>query len=202
MTELNKILSSNEEFSKDFKHGNLPIPPSRKLAILACMDARLTVEDFLGLYTGDAHIIRNAGGIATDDAIRSFIISHELLGTQEFLVVNHTDCGMLTFTDENLRKRLLEKYDADAAGLKLYSFPDLEANVKNQIDKIKSTPFLPKDIPVYGFVYDVRTGKIKEVERATARTETKAHEDTQEHEIKQQEEEQKIRKRISVSTNA
>jgi len=153
---------------KDFKHGNLPIPPSRKLAILACMDARLTVEDFLGLDTGDAHIIRNVGGIATDDAIRSLIISHELLGTQEFLVVNHTDYGMLRFTDENLRKRPSEKYDTDSAGLKFYSFPDLETNVKNQVDKIKLTPFLPKDIPVYGFVYDVRTGKIKEAARATA----------------------------------
>ena len=106
MVELNKILSANEEYSSDFKHGNLPIPPSRKLAVLACMDARLTVEEFLGLGTGDSHIIRNAGGIATDDAIRSLIISHELLGTQEFLVVNHTDCGMLTFTDEELQKKL------------------------------------------------------------------------------------------------
>ncbi|MBV9178589.1 MAG: hypothetical protein JO297_16305 [Nitrososphaeraceae archaeon] len=108
---------------------------------------------------------------------------------------------MLTFTDENLRKRLLEKYDADAAGLNFYSFPDLEANVKNQVDNIKSTPFLPKDIPVYGFVYDVRTGKIKEVARATATT---APEGIQEQEeVNQDEEEgQKIRKRISVSTNA
>lgn len=193
MTELNKILSANEKFSSDFKHGNLSIPPSRKLAILACMDARLNVEDVFGLDTGDAHIIRNAGGIATDDAIRSLIISHELLGTEEFLVVNHTDCGMLTFTDENLRKRLSEKYDAEAAGLKFYSFPDLEANVKNQIDKIKSTPFLPKQIPVYGFVYDVRTGKIKEVARTTA-----VGEYTKEQEI----EEEETRKRISVSTNA
>ena len=202
MTELNKILSANEEFSKDFKRGNLPIPPSRKLAIITCMDARLTVEDFLGLDTGDAHIIRNAGGIATDDAIRSLIISHELLGTQEFLVVNHTDCGMLTFTDENLRKRLLEKYDADSSGLKFYSFPDLDANVKNQVDKIKSTPFIPKDIPVYGFVYDVRTGKIKEVARATATAAT-APEGIREQEVKQEkEEEQKISKRISVSKNA
>lgn len=165
MSELDKVLSANEEYSKNFKHGNLRAPPSRKLAILACMDARLTVEDFLGLHTGDAHIIRNAGGIATDDAIRSLIISHELLGTQEFIVVNHTDCGMLTFTDETLRKKLSEKYDADAAELKFYSFPDLEANVKNQVDKIKSTPFLPKEIPVYGFVYDVTSGRIKEVAR-------------------------------------
>ena len=127
------------------------------------LNARLTVEDFLGLKTGEAPIIRNAGGIATDDAIRSLIISHELLGTEEFLVVNHTDCGMLTFTDEELSKRLSEKYKADASQLKFHSFPDIEANVKNQIDKIKSTQFLPKDIPVYGFVYNVRTGKLKQV---------------------------------------
>lgn len=163
MVELNKILSANEEYSSDFKHGNLPIPPSRKLAVLACMDARLTVEEFLGLGTGDSHIIRNAGGIATDDAIRSLIISHELLGTQEFLVVNHTDCGMLTFTDEELQKKLADKYQADASGLKFHSFPNLEQNVRNQVDRIKSTPFLPKDIPVYGFTYDVRTGKLVRV---------------------------------------
>ena len=163
MMELNNILKANENYSKDFKHGNLPATPARKLAILACMDARLTVEQLLGLDTGEAHIIRNAGGIATDDAIRSLIISHELLGTEEFLVVNHTDCGMLTFTDEDLRKKLSEKYKADSSQLKLHSFPDLEANVKNQIYKIKSTQFLPKDIPVYGFVYDVRTGKLKQV---------------------------------------
>ena len=163
MVELNKILSANEEYSSDFKHGNLPIPPSRKLAVLACMDARLTVEEFLGLGTGDSHIIRNAGGIATDDAIRSLIISHELLGTQEFLVINHTDCGMLTFTDEELQKKLADKYQADASGLKFHSFPNLEQNVRNQVDRIKSTPFLPKDIPVYGFTYDVRTGKLVRV---------------------------------------
>jgi carbonic anhydrase len=163
MAELNKILAANEEYSKDFKHWNLPSPPSRKLAVLACMDARLTVEDFLGLNTGEAHIIRNAGGIATDDAIRSLIISHELLGTQEFLVVNHTDCGMLTFADEDLQKKLAQKYKADASELKFHSFSDLVENVKNQVDRIKSTPFLPKDMPVYGFVYDVRTGKLEGV---------------------------------------
>jgi carbonic anhydrase len=197
MTQLDKVLSANKEYSKNFQHGNLRAPPSRKLAMLACMDARLTVEDFLGLDTGDAHIIRNAGGIATDDAIRSLIISHELLGTQEFIVINHTDCGMLTFTDETLRKKLSEKYDADAAELKFYSFPDLEANVKNQVDKIKSTPFLPKEIPVYGFVYDVRTGKIKEVARGIDSAASQGGTEEQE-----KEEEQKISKRIRVSTNA
>jgi len=150
MTELNKILAANEEYSEDFRHGELSHIPSRKIAILACMDARLTVEDFMGLKTGEAHIIRNAGGIATDDAIRSLIISHELLGTEEFFVVNHTDCGLLTLNDQELREKLSKKYKADASTLEFHSFPDLEANVKNQIDKIKSTSFLPKDIQVYG----------------------------------------------------
>lgn len=163
MSEFNKILAANEEYSKDFRHGQLSHIPSRKIAILTCMDTRLAVEDFLGLKTGDAHILRNAGGIATDDAIRSLIISHELSGTEEFFVINHTNCAMLTFNDEDLRKKLSEKYKTNASAPEFHSFPDLEANVKNQIDKIKSTPFLPKDIQVYGFVYDVKTGRLKEV---------------------------------------
>jgi len=163
MTELDKIIDANELYSHNFKHGSLPIPPARKLAVLACMDARLNVNEALGLETGDAHIIRNAGGIATDDAIRSLIISHELLGTQEFVVINHTDCGMLTFTDKDLQKGLTQKYKSDAGEIKFYSFPNLEENVKNQVNKIKSTPFLPSDIPVNGFIYDVRTGKIEKI---------------------------------------
>jgi carbonic anhydrase len=127
------------------------------------MDARLNVNEALGLETGEAHIIRNAGGIATDDAIRSLIISHELLGTQEFVVINHTDCGMLKFTDKDLQKDLTQKYNSDASDIKFYSFPNLEENVKNQVNKIKSTKFLPPDIPVHGFIYDVKTGKIERV---------------------------------------
>jgi carbonic anhydrase len=163
MTELNNILAANEEYSKGFKYGDLPGPPSRKLAVLACMDARLSIKDLLGLSTGDAHIIRNAGGIATDDAIRSLIISHELLGTREFMVINHTGCGMLTFKDEDLREKLKEKYEANVDELNFHSFPNLEQNVRDQVDKIKSTPFLPKDIPVYGFIYNVKTGKLARV---------------------------------------
>jgi carbonic anhydrase len=163
MSVLDKLLTANEAYSKDFEHGDLAIPPSKKLAIIACMDARLTVENVLGLSTGDAHIIRNAGGIATDDAIRSLLISHELLGTEEFLVINHTDCGMLTFTDKDLQQKLTQKYNLDASGLRFHSFPNLEDNVRNQVKKIKSTPFLPDEIPVYGFTYDVRTGKLKRI---------------------------------------
>ena len=141
MTELDKIVDANEEYSHDFKYGTLPIPPARKLAVLACMDARLNVNEALGLRTADAHIIRNAGGIATDDAIRSLIISHELLGTREFIVINHTDCGMLKFTDEDLQKGLIQKYKSDASEVKFHSFPNLKENVRNQVNKIKSTPF-------------------------------------------------------------
>src|SRR6185437_11897886 len=158
MVEIDQILMSNEKYSNDFKYATLSSSPARKLAVLACMDTRINVENVLGLNVGEAHIIRNAGGIATDDAIRSLIISHELLGTQEFVVINHTDCGMLTFTDKDLQKGLTQKYKSDAGEIKFYSFPNLEENVKNQVNKIKSTPFLPSDIPVNGFIYDVRTG--------------------------------------------
>ena len=128
------------------------------------MDARLTVEQALGLKTGDAHIIRNAGGIVTEDALRSLIISHYLLGTQEFMVINHTDCGMLTFKDEDLKKQLQEKTQTTAAIPEAFhAFSDLEKNVKEQVEKIKSHPWMPKDVTVRGFVYDVREGKLHEV---------------------------------------
>ena len=163
MAELEKLLKANQEYSETFKYGGLPIPPARKLAILACMDARLTVERFLGLETGDAHIIRNAGGIATDDAIRSLIISHELLGTREFLVINHTDCGMLTFKDRDFQRKLKEKYNSDASDIKFYTFSDLKKNVKEQVKRIKTTRFIPKDMPVYGFIYHVENGAVERV---------------------------------------
>src|SRR5271155_2988122 len=112
MSITNEVLAANQKYAASFDQANLAMPPAKKLAILACMDARLTVEQFCGLKTGDAHIIRNAGGIATEDALRSLIISHHLLGTQEFIVINHTDCGMVTFKDEALRKQLEQKTGA------------------------------------------------------------------------------------------
>lgn len=161
-----EVLKANEEYAKNFKFGDLPMPPGRKLAIVACMDARVTVEELLGLKTGDAHIIRNAGGNITEDALRSLIISHHLLDTQEFMIINHTDCGMLTFTDEELRKKLREQTQAGTRGVlpaSFYSFSDLEENVRNQIQKVKSHPWIPKDIPVRGFIFDVKTGRLNEV---------------------------------------
>jgi carbonic anhydrase len=164
MSVTDEVLNADEVYARDFKLGDLPMPPARKLAILACMDARLTVEQVCGLKTGDAHIIRNAGGIATEDALRSLIISHHLVGTQEFIVINHTDCGMLTFKDEALRNHLEEKMGARPDELThFHAFDDLEENVRVQVERIKSHPWVPRHIPVRGFVYDVKTGRLREV---------------------------------------
>lgn len=165
MAAIDEILRANKRYSSGFRLGHLPMPPSKRLAVLACMDARLTVEDILGLDTGDAHIIRNAGGIATDDAIRSLLISHHLLGTQEFVVINHTDCGMLTFRDDDLTSRLKrESGTAVVSPVHFHTFEDLQVNVREQIQKIRSHPWIPGTIPVRGFVYDVGSGKLNEVE--------------------------------------
>ena len=142
----------------------MAIPPAKKLAIVACMDARLTVEEFLGLKTGDAHIIRNAGGIVTDDEIRSLVISTELLGTREILVINHTDCGMLTFNEDEVKTKLQQKTGVDTSKLRLYPFKDLKTNVREQVKKIKDSPFISKEIPVYGFIYHVEDGSLEKVE--------------------------------------
>jgi carbonic anhydrase len=164
MSTIDESLKACEEFAKTFQLGALPTPPARQLAVVACMDARLAVEQMLGLETGDAHIIRNAGGVVTEDAIRSLIISHHLLGTQEFMIINHTDCGMLTLKDENLRSRLKQETGVTAATPETFhAFSDLEENVREGIQKIKSHPWLPAGITVRGFIYDVRTGRLKEV---------------------------------------
>jgi carbonic anhydrase len=170
MSVTDEVLKADEAYTRNFNLGHLAMPPARKLAILACMDARLTVEQFCGLKTGDAHIIRNAGGIATEDALRSLIISHHLLGTQEFIVINHTDCGMVTFKDEALRKQLEDKTGANpAVPSHFHAFDDLEENVRVQVERIKSHPWIPQHIPVRGFVYDVKTGRLHEVAAETAR---------------------------------
>ena len=164
MSIIDDALKANETYARQFTLGHLPMPPARKLAIVACMDARMTVEQMLGLNTGEAHIIRNAGGIATVDALRSLIISHHLLGTQEFVVINHTDCGMLTFEDSELLSKL-EKQTGTAviAPVHFHAFKDVAENVRRQVARIKSHPYIPKHIPVRGFVYDVKTGKLEEV---------------------------------------
>jgi carbonic anhydrase len=163
MSTTDELLTSNQQYASKFDQGNLAMPPARKVAILACMDARLSVEQLLGLKTGDAHVIRNAGGIATEDALRSLIISHHLLGTQEFLVINHTDCGMLTFNDAELRDKLETQTGVSVvAPAHFHAFKDVEQNVRQQVARIKNHPYV-RDIPVRGFVYDVKSGQLAEV---------------------------------------
>lgn len=164
MSTIDETLLANQRYASAFTLGHLPMPPARKLAIVACMDARMTVEQFLGLKTGDAHIIRNAGGLVTEDALRSLIISYHLLGTREFMIVNHTDCGMLTFQDAELKKSLhASTHQFSAVPAAFLPFSDVDENVRLQIAKVKSHPWIPQEVPVRGFVYDVHTGSLREV---------------------------------------
>lgn len=159
--ETSRALAENERYAATFDRPNLDLPPSRRLAVLACMDARLTVEQVLGLRTGEAHIIRNAGGLATDDAIRSLVISQQLLGTEEVLVIEHTGCGMLTFDDGEVQASIAEA-TGEQVDLPLLAFPDLESNLNAQVEKIRSHPWI-KDVPVTGVVYEVETGRLRRV---------------------------------------
>jgi carbonic anhydrase len=160
-TEFSRALAENERYAAQFDRSDLPLPPGRKLAVLACMDARLTVEDVLGLRTGDAHIIRNAGGLASDDAIRSLVISQHLLGTEEVIVIEHTGCGMLTFDDEAVAADLAAKTGTEI-DLPLQAFPDLEDNLRNQVTRIREHPWI-NDVPVHGLIYEVETGRLRAV---------------------------------------
>ncbi|MBA3528009.1 MAG: carbonic anhydrase [Propionibacteriaceae bacterium] len=159
--EYARALAENERYVAQFDRSTLPLPPGRKLAVLACMDARLMVEDVLGLRTGDAHIIRNAGGLATDDAIRSVVISQQLLGTDEVIVIEHTGCGMLTFQDDAVHRDLVQRTGQDV-DLAFHAFGELEENLRAQVDRIKAHPWI-KDVPVHGLVYDVESGRLREV---------------------------------------
>ena len=160
-TATDNLLDNNAGYVSAFDKGDLPRPPARKLAVLACMDARLTVEQVLGLRTGEAHIIRNAGGLATDDAIRSLVISQHLLGTEEVLVIEHTGCGMLTFDDDHVREHIAQTTGEDV-DLPLHAFPDLETNLRAQVDRIRADPWI-KDVPVTGVVYEVESGRLSKV---------------------------------------
>jgi carbonic anhydrase len=156
-----RALNENARYAAQFDRSSLPLPPGRRLAVLACMDARLTVEDVLGLRSGDAHIIRNAGGLATDDAIRSLVISQQLLGTDEVIVIEHTGCGMLTFQDDEVHKDLVDKTGSDV-DLAFHAFPNLEENLRDQVRRIQAHPWI-KDVPVHGLVYEVESGRLREV---------------------------------------
>ena len=159
MSIRDEIAHANERYAADFTKGELPMPPARRFAVLTCMDARIDPAKSLGLEEGDAHVIRNAGGLASDDAIRSLVISHWLLGTREAVVIAHTDCGMLTFTNEVLQKRLPpEGRDVD-----FLPFPDVEESVRGSLRRIRESPLLPEDFEATGFVYDVGSGRLQEV---------------------------------------
>jgi carbonic anhydrase len=163
MPERDILVAANEVYADDFSKGHLPTPPGRQLAIVTCMDARLDPAKFLGLEEGDAHVIRNAGGLVTEDALRSLVISHWLLGTQEVAVLAHTDCGMLTFSNDDLRAKLEDGAGADASDVDFRPFPDLEESVRGSVRTILESPLLPDDLEVSGWIYDVRSGRITEV---------------------------------------
>jgi len=164
MSVIDELLRANEKYYQTFTAGQLPAHPARKLAIVTCMDARIDVFAILGLGPGDAHVIRNGGGIVTEDAMRSLILSHHLLGTEEILIINHTDCGMMRFTEEQLRKKLRTQFGTSAVSPShFHAFTDLEDNVREQLQKVRTHPWLPKHLPSHGFVYDVRTGRLTEV---------------------------------------
>ena len=163
MTVTDEFLSANETYASTFEKGDLPMPPGRKTAVLVCMDARIDPAKALGLEEGDAHVIRNAGGLATPDAIRSLIISYKLLGTREFVVIHHTDCGMLTFTNDQIRDQLKQDTGADASAIDFLPFSDVDASVRRDLTAIRSSPLIPNEIPVRGFVYHVESGGLREV---------------------------------------
>jgi carbonic anhydrase len=162
MTVTDELLRNNADFASSFSKGDLPMPPGKHLAVVACMDARLNVYALLGLEEGQAHVIRNAGGVVTEDVIRSLAISQRLLGTNEVILVHHTDCGMLTFTDDQVKADI----EADT-GLRphfaLEAFSDLERDIRQSIARIKASPFVANKDSVRGFVFDVTTGKLQEV---------------------------------------
>jgi carbonic anhydrase len=162
MTVTDELLRNNADFAAAFSNGDLPMPPSRNLAVVACMDARLNVYALLGLREGEAHVIRNAGGVVSEDVIRSLAISQRLLGTREVILIHHTDCGMLTFSDDQL-KADIEADTGVRPHFALEAFSDLERDVRQSIARIKANPFVPHKDAVRGFVYDVRSGALQEV---------------------------------------
>jgi carbonic anhydrase len=162
MTVTDELLQNAERYAADFDRGDLPMPPAKGVAVVACMDARLNPFGVLGLQEGDAHVIRNAGGVVTDDEIRSLAISQRLLGTTEIILIHHTDCGMLTFKDDDFRRQIQDETGVKPAWA-AEAFDDLETDVRQSIARIKSSPFIPNKDNIRGFIYDVKTGRLDEV---------------------------------------
>lgn len=163
MSRFDEFLEANREYAAAFDKGDLPVPPARRVAVVTCMDARLHPEKFLGLEVGDAHVIRNAGGRVSDDAIRSLVISERLLGTTEVVIIHHTECGMMTFRNEDLAAKIKEDLGADAAGHDFLTFTDLEQSVRDDVKTVRDSELIPDDIAVTGAIYDVHTGEVREV---------------------------------------
>ncbi len=162
MPTIDELVENAQAYAEGFDRGELPLPPAKGIAIVACMDARLNPYGLLGLAEGDAHVIRNAGGVITDDEIRSLAISQRLLGTEEIMLIHHTDCGMLTFADDEFRRQV-----QDETGIKpewpAEAFSDLDDDVRQSIARIKASPFIPRKDQIRGFVYDVHNGRLREV---------------------------------------
>ncbi len=186
MSVLKEVLDANKKYSDSFgEKGKLALPPARQFAVLTCMDARLDPAKYAGLSEGDAHVIRNAGGRASDDAIRSLVISYKLLGTKEWFVIHHSNCGMEFFTDEVIRGLLTQSLETAALGadgfydvgrgpgstqgayIDWLTIADQARSVTDDVERIRQHPLVPKNIPIYGYIYDVTTGKLVEVEAAT-----------------------------------
>jgi carbonic anhydrase len=162
MSVTDELIQANESYASGFTKGDLPMPPAKGTIVVTCMDARLIPNRFLGLEEGDAHVIRNAGG-RVQDALRSILISQRLLGTNEVLVIHHTDCGMLTFKNEDLYAKVQEDLGADASDIDFLPFPDLDQSVRDDVEFLKSSPLVPDNISIRGFVYDVKSGRMSEV---------------------------------------
>jgi carbonic anhydrase len=162
MSVTDELLRNAEAYADGFDKGDLPMPPARKVAVVACMDARLNPSGLLGLTEGDAHVIRNAGGVITDDTIRSLAISQRLLGTEEIVLIHHTDCGMLTFSDDDFRRSIHEDTGVKPTWA-AESFGDVEEDVRQSVARVKASPFIPNKDSVRGFVYEVETGRLREI---------------------------------------
>ena len=162
MSAIDEFLSNNQTYANKFSKGSLPMPPAKQIAAVVCMDARLETGAMLGLAEGDAHVIRNAGGVVTDDVIRSLTISQRLLGTREVMLIHHTDCGMLTFTDADLKQQILDDTGVNPP-FDMEAFTDVDGDVRQSIDRVKTSAFIPYTDQVRGFVYEVESGQLREV---------------------------------------
>ena len=162
MSAIDEFLSNNQTYANKFSKGSLPMPPAKQIAAVVCMDARLETGALLGLAEGDAHVIRNAGGVVTDDVIRSLTISQRLLGTREVMLIHHTDCGMLTFTDVDLKQQILDDTGVNPP-FDMEAFTDVDGDVRQSIDRVKTSAFIPYTDQVRGFVYEVESGQLREV---------------------------------------